>query len=40
MFKPNERTNTLKVMYELRNSKPITKYIRKVNGCWKTIATA
>lgn len=36
MFKPNERTNTLKVMYELRNSKPITKYIRKVNGHWKT----
>lgn len=35
MFKPNERTNTLKVMYELRNSKPITKYIRRVNGCWK-----
>ncbi|MDN5248421.1 MAG: AAA family ATPase [Wolbachia endosymbiont of Tyrophagus putrescentiae] len=36
MFKPNECTNTLKVMYELRNSKPITKYIRKVNGYWKT----
>lgn len=43
IFKPNERTNTLKVVYELRNSKPMTKYIRKVNGCWKTskvIATA
>ncbi|WP_265030279.1 AAA family ATPase [Wolbachia endosymbiont (group A) of Philonthus cognatus] len=43
IFKPNERINTLKVVYELRNSKPMTKYIRKVNGCWKTskvIATA
>lgn len=43
IFKQNERTNTLKVVYELRNSKPMTKYIRKVNGCWKTskvIATA
>lgn len=32
IFKQNERTNTLKVVYELRNSKPMTKYIRKVNG--------
>lgn len=37
MFKSKERTNTLKVMYELRNGKPIpTKFIKEVNGHWKT----
>ncbi len=39
MFKPKEHKNTLKVMYELRNGKPIpTKFVKNVNGRW--IATA
>lgn len=44
MFQPNKRTNILQVVYELRNGRSIpTKFINKVNGCWKTanvIATA
>lgn len=44
MFQPNKHTNILQVVYELRNGKSIpTKFINKVNGCWKNakvIATA
>ncbi|WP_353281929.1 AAA family ATPase [Wolbachia endosymbiont (group B) of Horisme vitalbata] len=36
MFQPNKRTNILQVVYELRNGRSIpTKFINKVNGCWK-----
>lgn len=37
MFQPNKRTNILQVVYELRNGRSIpTKFINKINGCWKT----
>ncbi|KAB2978015.1 AAA family ATPase [Wolbachia endosymbiont of Nasonia giraulti] len=41
MFQPDRRKNILQVAYELGNGKPIpAKFISRVNGCWKTIATA
>ncbi|BET28989.1 hypothetical protein wCauATS_11910 [Wolbachia pipientis] len=37
IFQPNKRTNILQVVYELRNGRSIpTKFINKINGCWKT----